>query len=191
MGSDPPGVLTDLVVPALRSIGDGWAAGELSVADEHRATAVAFRVVGRLGLQFGRRGKRRGKVALAAPAGDLHTLPVAIAADLLRWRGFETVELGANSPAEASPKRLGGRAGWRRSASFRARAVLTPRSARPSPPSGGRGRISRSCSAGGHPRPWHADQLGCDIFTGTGSSAAVEAVEAVTGARRGRSKRHG
>ena len=100
-GSDPAGVLTELLVPVLRSIGSRWAAGELSIGDEHRATAVAFRVIGRLGLQFGRRGRTRGTVVLAAPSGDLHALPVTIVADLLRWRGFEVVDLGANTPGEA------------------------------------------------------------------------------------------
>jgi MerR family transcriptional regulator, light-induced transcriptional regulator len=100
-GLDPTGVLTTLVTPALCSIGDRWSNGELSVADEHRATAMAQRIVGRLGLQFGRPGRTRGTVILAAPAGDLHTLPVAIVADLLRWRGFDVSELGANTPAEA------------------------------------------------------------------------------------------
>jgi excisionase family DNA binding protein len=100
-GAEPTLVMTDLIVPVLRSIGDRWASGELSVADEHRASAVAQRLVGRLGLQFGTRGKTRGTVALAAPAGDFHTLPVAIAADLLRWRGLDVLELGGNTPAEA------------------------------------------------------------------------------------------
>ena len=100
-GLDPSGVLTEMVVPALRSIGERWASGEVSVAEEHRATAVAQRVIGHLGMQFGRRGKDRGTVALAAPSGDLHVLPVAIAADLLRWRGFDVVELGGNAPPAA------------------------------------------------------------------------------------------
>jgi excisionase family DNA binding protein len=103
-GLDPSGVLTTLVSPALRSIGDRWSKGELSVADEHRATAIAQRIIGRLGLQFGRPGRSRGTVILAAPAGDLHTLPVAIVADLLRWRGFDVSELGANTPALALAK---------------------------------------------------------------------------------------
>ncbi len=85
----------------MRSVGARWATGEITIADEHRATAVAQRLVGRLGLQFGRRGKSRGTVVLAAPSGDLHTLPVAMTADLLRWRGFEVSELGANTPAES------------------------------------------------------------------------------------------
>ena len=100
-GLDPAGVVTTLLAPALRSIGAKWADGDVSVADEHRATAVSQRIIGRLGLQFGRPGRSRGTVIVAAPAGDLHTLPVAMVADLLRWRGFDVAELGANTPVDA------------------------------------------------------------------------------------------
>ena len=78
------------------------------MADEHRATAVAQRIIGRLGLQFGRPGRSRGTVILAAPAGDLHTLPVAMVADLLRWRRFDVFELGANTPADALAQAVSG-----------------------------------------------------------------------------------
>ena len=76
---------------------------------------MAQRLIGHLGLQFGRRGKSRGAIALAAPAGDLHTLPVAIVADLLRWRAFEVLELGGNTPAEALAEAVAraGSACWR------------------------------------------------------------------------------
>jgi excisionase family DNA binding protein len=100
-GMDASEVLVDLVAPALRAIGDGWSSGRLSVADEHKATAIALRLEGRLSLQFARRGQRRGSVVVAAPAGELHTIPVAIAADLLRWSGFRVVELGAYTPPAA------------------------------------------------------------------------------------------
>jgi methanogenic corrinoid protein MtbC1 len=100
-GLEPTSVLTTLISPALRSIGERWASGELGVDDEHRATAVAQRLIGRLGLQFGRPGRSRGTVVVAAPADDLHVLPVAMVADILRWRGFDVVELGANTPADA------------------------------------------------------------------------------------------
>jgi len=48
----PSEVLTELVVPALTSIGDRWLNGDISVAEEHRSTAVALRIIGRLGLQW-------------------------------------------------------------------------------------------------------------------------------------------
>ncbi len=44
-------VYVDFLVPALHAIGDGRAAGELTVADEHRAVAVLPRLVGRLALR--------------------------------------------------------------------------------------------------------------------------------------------
>jgi excisionase family DNA binding protein len=100
-GADPDRVLVDLLGPALTEIGDGWAAGTLDVADEHRATAVAQRLVGRLGPRFARRGRKRGMIILGAPAGEEHALPSAILSDVLRGARFEVQDLGADTPAES------------------------------------------------------------------------------------------
>ncbi len=98
-GTTAPEVYVDVLVPTLRAIGEQWEQGRLSVADEHRASAVATRLVGRLGPMFARRGLSRGTIVLGAPEGDPHALPSAIVADLLRGRGFEAIDLGANTPA--------------------------------------------------------------------------------------------
>ena len=100
-GMEPEEVLLEIIAPTLRSIGLLWESGELTVADEHRASSVATRLISRLGARFGRRGHKRGTVILAAPPGERHSGPVAIAANLLRWRGFAAVELGADTPADA------------------------------------------------------------------------------------------
>jgi methanogenic corrinoid protein MtbC1 len=81
-------------------VGEHWERGELTVADEHRATAVAVRIVGRLGSRFSWRGRRRGRVVLGTPPGERHSLPVAMVADLLRAEGFDVVDLGADLPVE-------------------------------------------------------------------------------------------
>ncbi len=94
-------VYVDLLVPCLRTIGAEWAQGHLSVAAEHRASAVATRIVGRIGPMFARRGLSRGTIVLGAPEGDLHALPSAIVADVLRGRGFEVLDLGANTPVRS------------------------------------------------------------------------------------------
>ena len=86
-GMGPDESLLDLVAPAMRSVGAHWQSGKWSVADEHRATAVSSRLVARLGSRFARRGVKRGTVVLAAPSGELHSLPVGIGANLLRWKG--------------------------------------------------------------------------------------------------------
>ena len=97
-GTSSKEIYTDVLVPALRTIGEQWQDGQLSIAAEHRASAIATRLVGRLGPMFARRGLSRGTIVLGAPEGDLHALPSAIVADLLRGRGFEVLDLGANTP---------------------------------------------------------------------------------------------
>lgn len=98
-GAEPAEIYVDILVPALRLVGDGWADGTYTVADEHRASAVALRIVGRLGPRFARRGRKRGAVVVGAVEGDDHGLPSAILGDLLRGIGFEVLDQGANTPA--------------------------------------------------------------------------------------------
>jgi excisionase family DNA binding protein len=100
-GMDVTGIYLDLLVPVLRGIGEAWAAGTVSVAGEHLASAVAQRIIGRLGPRFARPGRKRGTVVLGAPAGEQHSLPGAIISDLLRGQGFEVIDLGANTPADS------------------------------------------------------------------------------------------
>jgi methanogenic corrinoid protein MtbC1 len=97
-GMDVTGVYLDLLVPVLRGVGEAWAAGTVSVAGEHLTSAVAQRIIGRLGPRFARPGRKRGTVVLGGPAGEQHSLPGAIVADLLRGQGFDVIDLGANTP---------------------------------------------------------------------------------------------
>ena len=99
-GLAPMSVYLDVLAPALAAIGAAWANGEVSIAEEHRATAVTNRLIGRLGPQFSRPGQTRGTIVIGAVAGDQHAVPIAMAADLLRGRGFTVIDLGANTPAE-------------------------------------------------------------------------------------------
>jgi methanogenic corrinoid protein MtbC1 len=100
-GVDLADLYLEILVPALRDIGDGWESGRLTVAHEHCATATAQRLGGRLGPMMARRGRKRGTVIVGAPAGELHALPCAIVADLLRQAGFDVVDLGASTPSES------------------------------------------------------------------------------------------
>jgi excisionase family DNA binding protein len=98
-GVDPEAVYLDILSPAMALIGDDWAAGKVSVAQEHRASVVMLRLIGRLGPRFSRRGRKRGTIVIGAPPGDHHAVPVALAADLLRGAGFSVIDLGADTPA--------------------------------------------------------------------------------------------
>ena len=100
-GMEPAEVYVELLVPALRGIGEAWASGEIDVGVEHRASVIAMRLIGRLGPRFNRRGQTRGSVVLGAPAGDRHGLPSALLADLVRGIGFTVADLGADTPSES------------------------------------------------------------------------------------------
>ena len=58
--SPPEQLYLEIVGPALHAVGDNWEAGTISIAEEHRASALAYRLLGRLGPTFTRRGPARG-----------------------------------------------------------------------------------------------------------------------------------
>lgn len=100
-GVTPQRAFLDLLRGAVVDVGRQVDAGEASPADVHIATVTAQRVAVRLGARFRRRRRSRGHVVLGAPPGELHDLPIAIIADILRLDGFTVLELGADVPPEA------------------------------------------------------------------------------------------
>ena len=91
-------VLENVVLPVLRDLGDGWARGDVSVAQEHFASNV---VRGRmLGLA---RGWDRGggpRAVLACPSGERHDLGLLAFGLALREHGWRITFLGGDTPAE-------------------------------------------------------------------------------------------
>jgi excisionase family DNA binding protein len=100
-GTNPDDILLDGLGQAMRSVGAGWEAGDYTVDDEHRASGVASRLIARLGARFTTRGPKRGSVILGTPPHELHGLPTAMAANVLRAHGFEVADLGADVPEDA------------------------------------------------------------------------------------------
>jgi methanogenic corrinoid protein MtbC1 len=90
-----------VLTPALHEIGAAWESGDIDVATEHRASGIAHRILGRIGHRLSRRGRTRGGVVVGTPVGELHGLPVAMLADLLRSGGWEVMDLGCDLPAES------------------------------------------------------------------------------------------
>lgn len=98
-GASVGDIYVEVLAPALHSIGDRWAAGEIDVAIEHRASGITSRLIGRLGSRCVRRGRSRGSIVLGSPVGERHSLVVAMLADLLRLEGWDVSDLGADTPA--------------------------------------------------------------------------------------------
>lgn len=100
-GHAPVDVYVKGLAPALRSIGERWESGAITVADEHRASRIVSRLIGRISPRFATRGRRRGTIVLGSPAGDAHYLGGSMIADLLRLEHFHVDELGADTPASS------------------------------------------------------------------------------------------
>lgn len=92
-------LLGDVVVPYLHDLGDRWERGEISVAQEHFASAL---LRGRLlGLARGW-GQGLGPTALLACApGEQHDLGLIAFGLALRARGWRILYLGPDTPLES------------------------------------------------------------------------------------------
>jgi MerR family transcriptional regulator, light-induced transcriptional regulator len=96
--------------PALRRIGDGWAAGQVSIAEEHRASAICERLLAAHAQQPP--GRPRGSIVVATPPGERHALPALMAAACLREDRWLVHHLATDLPvAEVTRLALDVRAG--------------------------------------------------------------------------------
>jgi methanogenic corrinoid protein MtbC1 len=88
--------LEEIVHPVLVGVGEGWERGELSVADEHLATATMRAHLERLLADV--RGGVRGVAVLACAPGERHDLGLLMLGVLLRADGWQVAYLGADTP---------------------------------------------------------------------------------------------
>ena len=101
-------VINDFVAPVMREIGVRWERGNLSVAEEHAASAL---VGSWLGGQMRTLPPplRPGLVVLATPEGERHELGLVMLALFLRRQGVQVLHLGSDLPIEDVVKIAGRR----------------------------------------------------------------------------------
>ncbi len=92
--------LTDLcervIAPALYRIGEDWAAGRVSIAAEHRASAICERLIASRASQP--QGRPRGIAVVSTPPGERHGLPALMATACLREDRWLVHHLSADLP---------------------------------------------------------------------------------------------
>jgi diguanylate cyclase (GGDEF)-like protein len=97
-GMGVAGLYQRVIAPAMWRIGDLWEQGEISVADEHLATALTHQAMaGIYGPSLGHKA-RPGRILLAAVEGEQHALGLRMASDVIELAGYETIYLGADVP---------------------------------------------------------------------------------------------
>jgi len=115
----------------------------------------------------------------------MHSVPIAMAANLLRWHGFGVVELGADTPAEAlaeaalaEPDLVAVAIGCtaKNSPQSARRAIAALRQSTPKVPVLLGGAAIATAT--------QAKRLGADMFTGSRADEIVHALEAIVGTKQ-------
>ena len=90
-----------VVQPSLYRLGDQWAVGALSIAEEHLGTTISNRIMGSFYPMIFNTPKTRGSAIVCTPANERHETGGRMVADALTLSGWETFFLGANTPADS------------------------------------------------------------------------------------------
>ncbi len=93
-------ILDDVLVPAMRALGDKWHAGQISVAQEHAASQRVGQSMRDL-VRLATPRDHHGTVILACFAHDDHELGVLTTAARVSTWGLRAVVLGARTPPGA------------------------------------------------------------------------------------------
>jgi MerR family transcriptional regulator, light-induced transcriptional regulator len=101
-GTDVRSLYLQVLQPALYEIGRRWEDAEISVAQEHLATATTQSLLARLAERLdGGAPRRDRRVLVACAEGELHSIGVRMVADFLEADGWDVLFVGALSPPTA------------------------------------------------------------------------------------------
>lgn len=99
-GETPTEIGDELARPAMEEVGRRWQVDEISVADEHLATATLRKLLSDLYRKREFEEPGRGRVLLACVEGCLHSVGLEMVSDRFEEEGFEVRLLGADVPVE-------------------------------------------------------------------------------------------
>jgi MerR family transcriptional regulator, light-induced transcriptional regulator len=91
-------VFETVVTKAMHRVGDLWLKGSVSVADEHLATRVVLAALQKLRGVMAPHEPNGLHAICCAGEGDLHELAVHLVTLILESKGWNVINLGANTP---------------------------------------------------------------------------------------------
>jgi methanogenic corrinoid protein MtbC1 len=92
----------EIVQPAMREVGRLWQLNEMTVAEEHLATAITQAAMGRAFERvYQWRDSRTPSLVAACVADERHQMGLRMLCDLLELEGWDTSYLGASVPVES------------------------------------------------------------------------------------------
>jgi methanogenic corrinoid protein MtbC1 len=98
-GAQPREIYLELLAPALREVGARWQVGTASIAQEHLATAVVSSIMAGLAPRLEELPPVGHSAVLACIDSETHDVGLRMVGDFLEADGWETLYLGAATPA--------------------------------------------------------------------------------------------
>ena len=86
-----------VVLPLMRTVGERWHKGELSVSQEHMASAITRNLLGSV-MRMHQPDAHASRILIATPAGELHEFGILAAATLAVSMRIEVTYLGSSLP---------------------------------------------------------------------------------------------
>ena len=99
-GGDALAVLNEIVIPAIREIGDRYERREIYLPQVIASAEATMKAIDILRPMFPRQSRGRGKILLATVYGDVHDIGKNLVRAMLESYGFEVTDLGKNVPPE-------------------------------------------------------------------------------------------
>jgi len=91
-------LVSEVVLPLMRLVGERWHDGTLSIAQEHMTSSILRNLLGGL-VRLDTSSNQSQRILFATPSGELHEFGILAAAMLAVADGFEVLYLGSSLPA--------------------------------------------------------------------------------------------
>ncbi|MHB8903335.1 MAG: cobalamin B12-binding domain-containing protein [Thermoguttaceae bacterium] len=98
LGLTIPQIYLGVILPAQEEIGRMWVADEITVAEEHFATATTRTILAQLLAQAPIRPSIGKSVMTAAVSGNRHDIGIQMVCDFFEMDGWKAIQLGAEVP---------------------------------------------------------------------------------------------
>ena len=100
-------IYMDIIFPSLVEIGELWAQGEMSIAEEHMCTEITKSAMSLIAQKVKHKNPNDLKAVLACVKDETHYLGAKMFSDFLTWDGWKCDFLGQDSPPETIANWIG------------------------------------------------------------------------------------
>jgi len=91
-------LVSEVVFPLMKLVGERWHGGTLSIAQEHMTSSILRNLLGGL-VRLNTSSNQSQRILFATPSGELHEFGILASAMLAVAEGFEVLYLGSSLPA--------------------------------------------------------------------------------------------